>query len=380
MKSILYIHDFSFKFNKLDLYTAVGMPEEYFNRFLDSGFNKVYLCTRLNHYALNDNSGFEKINNKNIEHIFKTPIQYTSLIKFQNLRKIAKTIIETDLLVINYPTLISIPILLLKYLLRPSLPYVCEVAADNDQFNTKKLGNIITFFFKLISKSIIKNASGAIYVNNFLKNKYANKNSIVASNVNIEKVIKRDYEHLHGEMKETLILSFAGGLNERKGLDTILKTIKLLVDLKEFKKLELHIMGGHSDRNWIQIAKSYGVNDYVKFHGILNKHEMESIFKLSHIYLQPSLTEGLPRSTIEAMSFGLPVIATNIPAFRDLIATHFLVPQKDHIAIKNIIIEMRLNKDKYIENCNKNEETASRFLYSELQNKRVEFYSQYTKI
>ena len=58
------------------------------------------------------------------------------------------------------------------------------------------------------------------------------------------------------------------------------------------------------------------------------------------IFCLPSYREGMPRSIIEAMMMGLPVVATNIRGAREEVVpveTGFLVPVRDPVALANAI-------------------------------------------
>jgi len=66
----------------------------------------------------------------------------------------------------------------------------------------------------------------------------------------------------------------------------------------------------------------------------------------------PSYHEGLPRTVIEAMSIGRPVIATDIPGCRDTVIvgeTGALVPVKDAQALADAMIEMIENRENWVE-------------------------------
>lgn len=71
-----------------------------------------------------------------------------------------------------------------------------------------------------------------------------------------------------------------------------------------------------------------------------HRGDVERLLRAADVFVLPSYREGLPRSIIEAMAAGLPVIATDISACRELIRdgeTGLLVPPRDAAALAGSI-------------------------------------------
>ena len=66
---------------------------------------------------------------------------------------------------------------------------------------------------------------------------------------------------------------------------------------------------------------------------ISDKNQLNEWLDGLDIYVQPSLSEGLPRATIEAMSRGCPVIATNVCGMIDILEEEYLIKPKDYKAL-----------------------------------------------
>lgn len=75
----------------------------------------------------------------------------------------------------------------------------------------------------------------------------------------------------------------------------------------------------------------------VRFTGVMSQSELSALYKVSDAYVLLSFAEGLPNSILEAMSSGLPVIASDIPGSRDIVSreTGILVSPTDIEEVTN---------------------------------------------
>lgn len=74
----------------------------------------------------------------------------------------------------------------------------------------------------------------------------------------------------------------------------------------------------------------------VRWHRLGHRDDVPALMRASDIFVLPTYREGLPRSVIEAMASGLPIVTTDIPACRELIQsgeTGILVPPRDATAL-----------------------------------------------
>lgn len=74
-----------------------------------------------------------------------------------------------------------------------------------------------------------------------------------------------------------------------------------------------------------------------------HREDIAELLRAADVFVLPTWREGLPRSVIEAMATGLPVIATDIPACRELVedgVTGLLVPVQDHNALTQAIAQL----------------------------------------
>lgn len=76
---------------------------------------------------------------------------------------------------------------------------------------------------------------------------------------------------------------------------------------------------------------------------VINPDDVDKYYVSSHIYLSTSVFEGFSNSIMEAMSFSLPVIATDVGDNRELIIdneTGYLVPVKEYQILAGKIAEL----------------------------------------
>ena len=107
----------------------------------------------------------------------------------------------------------------------------------------------------------------------------------------------------------------------------------LLSVLQDIKKLpwRLDLIGtGPLQDETKAVVKESGLHKRVVFHG--QTHRVAEILAKAHLYVLTSNWEGLPRSIIEALRAGLPVIASDVGGVAELVEhgkNGYLVPQAD---------------------------------------------------
>ena len=96
---------------------------------------------------------------------------------------------------------------------------------------------------------------------------------------------------------------FAGSLQARKGLPLLLEAWRRIGGLRA---IELWIAGGGT----IPEAERENLPPNIRWLGRLNQAQLVSAFQQCHVFIFPSLFEGLAQVQIEAAASGLPVIGT----------------------------------------------------------------------
>lgn len=142
-------------------------------------------------------------------------------------------------------------------------------------------------------------------------------------------------------MSGKLKLLFVGLIEERKGILYLLEALKLISSVD----FELNIIGEvlNSNQYYDLLQKKiseYNLEGKVFFRGKVSKNELEDYYLNSSVFVFPTLWEGYGMVVSEAMSYGLPVIASRIPAIEELIddgVNGILVEPKNAVQISEKI-------------------------------------------
>lgn len=139
-----------------------------------------------------------------------------------------------------------------------------------------------------------------------------------------------------------------------KGYD---KVLQALVSLKtKYPEIRYLIAGSYDAKEKLhldEMIKNLSLQTNVNITGFIPDESLVDHFRMADIYVMPSIKEGFGIVFIEAMYYGLPVIAGNKDGSSDALCNGelgILVDPLDVSAIENAIEEMLTNKNTYIPN------------------------------
>jgi glycosyltransferase involved in cell wall biosynthesis len=106
--------------------------------------------------------------------------------------------------------------------------------------------------------------------------------------------------------------------------------------------VKLTIVGDGPERTKLEsMTRNLKLGDRVSFAGwISNRSELRRFLSQATVFVMPSLSEGIPRVLIEAMSCGLPIVATNVGGIPEFVVdgvNGLLVSPRDEIALAKAI-------------------------------------------
>ena len=124
----------------------------------------------------------------------------------------------------------------------------------------------------------------------------------------------------HGLVGRSIIL-YVGRLARLKGVDYLLKAVDMLVNQSGQRNAAFVLVGSPSFDATEQpidipealgFIKRYNLQDHVLLTGSLHYKEVREWYQACDIFVLPSLAEGDPLVTLEAMASGLPIIGTRV--------------------------------------------------------------------
>ncbi|MCH6236518.1 glycosyltransferase [Cognataquiflexum rubidum] len=155
---------------------------------------------------------------------------------------------------------------------------------------------------------------------------------VVYNPVAIKEGVGRSYSsrNIKSVITKSFVLVTTGRLVQIKNQDLLIKVFSRLIINNPDKKLELWIVGEGPERESLQATiQDLGVVDKVMLYGY-----QENVFPYlnqADAFILPSFSEGFSISLVEAMSSGLPCIATKIGGPSEIITsgTGYLIDPKD---------------------------------------------------
>ena len=199
-------------------------------------------------------------------------------------------------------------------------------------------------------KRLSKNIDRVIAVSKAVKDYLANKK--IFSDDKIEVIYNgikiNQYAKPENKKFDKLIIGSIGALSEIKGYKYLIEALKIVNSLEigncppwlvETGKLE--IIGEGPDKADLKgLIERYHLQNKIDL--IPFSSNIEDKIKKWDIYVQPSLSESFGLATAEAMSIGLPIIATNAGGLKELVDKNsgFLVKPADAKALASAIIKL----------------------------------------
>lgn len=165
------------------------------------------------------------------------------------------------------------------------------------------------FIHKIILRYVFKNATKIRSLNSKMTKMLIQRNIKgniieIPNRVNL-KIFNPPKNEFH--LRKTIKIVSVGRFVWEKGYEYLIDAIKIL---SKNIKVELHIIGGGMLKN--DYLLRIGNYNNIHLYDRIEQVDFVPFIKDSDIYIQPSISEGMPRTLLEAMALKLPIITTNV--------------------------------------------------------------------
>lgn len=363
-------------------YYDVTLTPEVLNRYLKIVEN-LTIIIRVNNVDQNFNKEkYSEIDQEKIK-IVEIPNLLNPRSLFQNFSQAIEIINNTlkfiDVAFIRLPSIVGN--MTIKRLKRKNIPFLIEMGgcAWDSYWYHSIMGKFMAPIFYFSTRSSIRNASHVVYVTKeFLQKRYPTKGtSINCSNVIINtQTDLATFSKLKIMDNKKIVIGTAAAIDVKyKGQEYVIEALRELRNKGYL--IEYQLMGRGDNKRLLEIAKKNNVEQQVKFLGVHKHNDVLNWMKSLDIYVQPSKQEGLPRSVIEAMSMGIPVIGSKIAGIPELIDSNYMFNKG---SVKEIIsiLETLINDEKLRgEVINRNKMVSNEYEYLILERRRDDFFRKF---
>ena len=180
------------------------------------------------------------------------------------------------------------------------------------------------------------------------------------------------------ENNEVFNLLYLGHIYKAKGIFDLVEMINEHHN-EYVGKLMLHIGGGmYEEEKMKQYISDHNLKDVITMHGWVVGDEKARLLSNADAFILPSYTEGQPVSIIEAMSYGLPILSTNVGGIPEMIEANvngFLFEPGDKETMATSINKLITDHELRESLSQKSKELSMGYLPAAVRFKLHEFYN-----
>lgn len=375
MMNVLFCHDGPVSYDERHGYYSIAFHDRLMDRYAEV-FGNISIVTRV------DRSGTAVYNESNkltaerypvIEHPNYLTLKGIFADKRSSNQRLEEAIKNCDGLIIRLPSFLGSQCVDIAR--KHKKPYLLELVGCpwDSLWNHGLSGRLLAPWLYLMTKAQVRQATDVLYVTNeFLQRRYPTRGRQVGcSDVELQADPTQPRRAVPGEK---LRLGTLGVIDLKyKGHATVIEAMGKL--RKMGCDTEYQIVGP-GDRSALErCALEHGVADCVVFTGPMDHDQIFTWLDTVDIYIQPSLTEGMPRALIEAMSRGCPCIGSNAGGMPELLPSQFIFPKGNATRLTALLAAARENG--LLDQGQRNRAFTQQFSPDVIKEKRRAFYQEF---
>ncbi|MBR4721097.1 MAG: glycosyltransferase family 4 protein [Clostridia bacterium] len=369
------------------IYTPVAYGYDFYKRYLKV-FDEVIVAGFCDSIDDDEAKSMLLVSGEGIS-FFELPYphgEWEYIFKRRKIQKALRGITDVcDAMLLRVPE--TLCFLIMDVAIRKRFPFAIEVTSDPLKLYTKascpskyRLVYKIWYYIQLRRASFF--AQGTSYVTQYglqrhyppnLRKKGNFTTFYTDTNIKIDGSIKPRELPENRPVRLIHIAVSVGGF--AKGHKEAIEALNLLLKQRIDVELTLVGQGDLADKN-AEYIKNNGLEPYIRRTGKITADKVIEELDRADIFFFPSYNEGLPRVVVEAMSRALPVIATDIPAHRELLKADYLVPIMDSKSLAEKTAWIIKDADAYKKASAENIEKSKEYDIGIIEKKRTDFYQK----
>jgi len=204
-------------------------------------------------------------------------------------------------------------------------------------------------FYNRVDRLVLRRADRIVAVSNSMKalliqhgvaaHKIRVIHNAIDPNEAVPDMSGKEIRQRYGLTPDQKVIGVIGRLNPEKGQLIFLRAMEKTA--RSFPDVKALIIGDGQDRAMLEgFCREKGLSDHVVFLG--HQEKMANYYQVLDLLVLPSLSEGLPNTVLEAMSFGVPVLATAVGGVPEIIqnGNGLMVPPNDPGALAEKMMEL----------------------------------------
>jgi glycosyltransferase involved in cell wall biosynthesis len=204
-------------------------------------------------------------------------------------------------------------------------------------------------FYNRIDRLVLRRADRIVAVSNSMKalltqhgvaaHKIRVIHNAIDPNETVPDTSSEEIRQRHGLTSNQKVIGVIGRLNPEKGQMIFLRAMEKTA--RSFPGVKALIIGDGQDRAMLDgYCREKALSDHVVFLG--HQEKIADYYQVLDLLVLPSLSEGLPNTVLEAMSFGVPVLATAVGGVPEIIqnGNGMMVPPNDPEALAEKMMDL----------------------------------------
>ena len=199
------------------------------------------------------------------------------------------------------------------------LVYTPHCYYDHDASRIRRLGK--RGWDQLVERFLLRSSHATVLLAPVWQSLLREKGLVAAHPVILPNCVEDARMHAHDRVPGALAgrpsLLSVGRLDPVKRLEDAIRVLRH----PGLERAVLHLVGKGPDRSRLEsVARDEGVAERVVFHGFVADEQVAAMVAGCDAFLMPSAVEGMPTVLIEMILSGCPVVASDIPGNRAILA------------------------------------------------------------